>query len=100
MVPLKDESPRSDVLFVFLDFLTTRDTKGSDLETLHVPNLVCLQQICTHCEMLTNIDEECQRCGKRNHSFWDDLVGDLSYLCETRPWVSNVMEARIDPQRV
>jgi len=39
---------------------------------------------------LTN--EDCERYGKRKHSFWDDPIGDLlSYLCEPRPWVSKVV---------
>ena len=85
--------PRSDnVLFVFYDFETTLDTKVTETATLHVPNLVCLQQFCTHCEMKPDIDEDCERCGRRKHSFWDDPIGDLlSYLCEPRLWVSKVV---------
>ena len=31
--------------------------------------------------MLSDIDEDYERCGKRIHYFWDDHVGDLlSYL--------------------
>jgi len=38
------------------------------------------------------IDMDCERCGKRRHSFWDDPIGDLlSYLCEPRPWVDKVV---------
>ena len=46
MRPLKDEAPPSDgVLYVFYDFETTQNTRFSDGDaTLHVPNLVCLQQ--------------------------------------------------------
>jgi len=93
MATLKNEIPRSDnVLFVFYDFETTQDTKVSDSTTLHVPNPVCLQQFCIQCEMSADIDEDCERCGKRKHSFWDDPIGDLlSYLCEPRPWVSKIV---------
>ena len=93
MATLKNELPRTDnVLFVFYDFETTQYTKVTESATLLVPNLVCLQQFCTHCEMLPHIDEDCGRCGRRKHSFWDDPIGDLlSYLCEPRPWVSNVV---------
>ena len=74
---LKNKLPRSDdVLLVFYDLENMQDTNVSDSATLHVPNLVCLQQFCTQCEMLPDIDEDCQRCGKRRHSFWDDPVGD------------------------
>ena len=42
--------------------------------------------------MSSDIDKDCERCGKRKYSFWDDPVGDLlSYLCEPRPWVSKVV---------
>jgi len=61
-------------------------------QTLHFPNLVCFQQFCTQCEMSPDLNEDCARCGKREHSFWDDPIGDLlSYLCELLPWVSNVV---------
>ena len=86
MATLKNVLPRRDnVLFVFYDFETTQDTKVTESATLHVPNLVCLEQFCTQCEMLPHIDEDCERCGRRKHSFWDDPIGDLlSYLCEPR----------------
>ena len=93
MATLKNEIRRSDnVLFVFYDFETTQDTKVSDSATLQVPNLVCVQQFCTQCEISADVDEDCERCGKRKHSFWDDPIGDLlSYFCELRPWVSKVV---------
>jgi hypothetical protein len=77
MATLKNELHRSDnVLFVFYDFETTQDTKVSDSATMHVPNLVCLQQFCTQCEMSTDINEDCERCGRRKDSFWNDPIGD------------------------
>ena len=93
MVPLANKLPKSDnVLFVFYDFETTQDTRISDSATLHVPNLVCLQQFCSQCEMQTDIDNDCERCGRRRHAFWDDTVGDLlSHLCEPRPWCDRII---------
>jgi hypothetical protein len=92
MHPLQNVLPRSDnVLFVFYDFKTTQDTKVSESATVHVPNLVCLQQFCSLCEPLVDIDEDCERCGKRKHSFFEDPVGDLAYLCEPRPWCEGVV---------
>jgi hypothetical protein len=87
MQPLKNELPRSDnVLFVFYDFETTQDTKFSENATEHVPNLVCVQQFCSVCEMQDDIDIDCERCGEKRYSFFDDPVADLlSYLCEQRP---------------
>jgi len=58
------------------------------MPTLHVPNLVCLQQFCSRCEDEEDIERNCVRCGKRKHSFLEDLVRSTqSYLCEPRPWV-------------
>ena len=83
--PLSNELPRSDnVLLVFYSFVTTQDTKVSDSATVHGPNLMCLQQFCSLCEMQPDIDVDCERCGKRKHSFFDDPVCDLHYLCEPR----------------
>jgi hypothetical protein len=42
--------------------------------------------------MLPDIDEDCERCGRRQHTFWYDPIGDLlSYLWEPRPWVNKVV---------
>jgi len=77
---------------VFYYFGTTQDTRISDSATLHVPNLVCLQQFCSQCEMLADIDTDCERCGRRRHSFCEDPVGDLpSHLSEPRPWCERVI---------
>ena len=82
MAPLVNKLPKSDdVLFVFYDFETTQDTRISDSATLHVPNLVCLQQFCSRCEMQTDIDTDCERCGRRRHWFWEDPVGDCYLIC-------------------
>jgi hypothetical protein len=92
MKPLKNVLPSSDdVLFVFCDFDSTQDSKISDSATVHIPNLVCLQQFCTHCETQPDREFDCERCGKRKHSFFDDPVGDLSYLCEARPWCKKII---------
>ena len=93
MLPLKNEFPGADdILFVFYDFETTQDTKIKESAKLHVPILVCLQQFCTACEMRDEDEEDCARCGKRRHSFFEDSVGHLlSYLCESRPWCKKVV---------
>jgi len=93
MQPLKKEVPSADnVLFVFYDFESSHDTKISETAKLHVPILVCLQQFCTTCEMQDDYKQDCERCGKRQHSFFEDPVGDLiSYLCEPRPWCKKVV---------
>jgi hypothetical protein len=73
--PLKNELPASDgVLFIFYDFETTKDTRYSEKATVHVPNLVSVQQFCSKCENVKDIEQHCVWCGKRKHSFWKDPV--------------------------
>jgi len=63
--PLVNELPRSDnVLFVFYDSETTQGTKMSDSATVHIPNLVCLQQFCSLCEMQPDTRVDCKRAGR------------------------------------
>jgi hypothetical protein len=82
--------PSSDrVLYVSYDFETNQNTKETDSATTHVPNLVCALQFCTQCEEESSIDQDCEQCGKRKHTFWEDLVGDLlNYLREPPPWAN------------
>jgi len=49
MKPLKDVLPDANdkVVYVFYDFETTQNTKYCDKATLHVPDLVCVQQVCS-----------------------------------------------------
>jgi len=78
-------------MFLF-DFETTQNTRYSEKATIRVPNLVCVQQFCSKYEHMEDIQQHFLQGGKRNHSFWDDPVGDLlSYLCEPRPWVSKII---------
>ena len=93
MQPLKNVLPSSDgVLYVFYDFETTQNTRYSEKAKVHVPNLVCIQQFCSRCDSVDDCEQKCEQCGIRKHSFWDDPVGDLlSYLCESRPWVRQII---------
>jgi len=93
VIPLVNELPKSDdILFVFYDFETTQDTKFSDSATEHIPNVVCNQQYCLHCEMQPDVSVDCKRCGKRRHSFYDDSVGDfLSSFCAPQKWCEKVI---------
>jgi len=77
------------VLNVIYGFETTQNTRNSDRATLHVPDIVCMQQFCSRCEDAEYGD--CVRSGKRKQSFWDHPVGDmLSYLREQRLWANKV----------
>ena len=93
MQSLKNVLPSSDgVLYVFYDFETEQNTRYSDTAKVNVPNLVCIQQICLRCESVDDVRHECEQCSKRKHSFWEDPVGEtLTYLCEPRPWVKQII---------
>ena len=87
-VPVSNEH----VLYVFDYFEMTQYTKRSDRKNEHVPNIVYLQQFCSKCENISDIEQHCIQCGDLIHSYWDDPVGDmLSYLCESRPWVQKIV---------
>jgi hypothetical protein len=92
IAPLRNELPPGDKgLYIFYVFETTQNIRYSDNATVHEPNLVCLQQFCSECESIEDI-QDCLRCGKRKHSFWNNPVGDLlSYMCQSRPWVNKVI---------
>jgi len=87
MRPLVNVPDASEhVLYVFYDFETTEGTKPSVRTNEQVPNLVCLQQFCSKCENVWEIEQDCIQCVQRIHSFWEDPVGDmLIYFCEYRP---------------
>jgi hypothetical protein len=88
MRPLKDVLPANadNLLYIYYDFQTTQNKTYSDTAKEHVPNLVCVQQFCARCEEINDCYIDCDRCGRRSHSFWNDPVGDLlNYLCEPRP---------------
>ena len=72
MRPLVNVPASSErVMYVFYDFETTHNTKLSDRTNEHVPNPVCLQQFCSKCENISDIEQDCIQCCKRIHSFWD-----------------------------
>ena len=81
MRPLKDALPSAGdkVLYVFHEFEATQNIRYADEAKLHVPNLVCVQNVCSRCEVVE--DGDCVQCGRRKHSFWQDPVLELlSYL--------------------
>jgi len=77
-----------------MDFMILRKPKIRGILTRqkNVPNLVCVQQICARYEEIEYCSIDCERCGRRSHSYWNDPVGDLlTYLCEPRPWASKIV---------
>jgi len=60
MRPLKNVAPVGDrVLYVFHDFETTQNKRYSDLATIHVLNLVCVQHFFSRCEDDEDIEIDC-----------------------------------------
>jgi hypothetical protein len=93
MAPLRDMMPPSNrVLYVFYDFETTQNKRYPEKATVHAPNLVCVQQFCSRRESIAEVEQDCEQCDRRQHSFREDPVGDfMSYLCEPRPWDDRIV---------
>ena len=93
MPPLVNVPASSEhVLYVFYVFENTQPTKHLDRANEHLANLVYLQQFCSKCEIISDIEQVCIQCWKLIHSFWDEPVGNvLGYLCEFRSWVEKII---------
>ena len=39
--------------------------------------ILCAQQMCSKCEAVDDLSADCEQCGKRNHVFWQDGVGEF-----------------------
>jgi hypothetical protein len=82
MAPLQDlVAPSNGTQYVLYDFETTQITHYSEKAKEHVPNLVYVQQFCSQCDDIADIEQDCPKCDKRKHSFWEEPVGDLTYVC-------------------
>jgi hypothetical protein len=57
----------------------------------HVPNLICAQQMCSKCEAVDDVNVDCEQCGKRVHTFWQDPVGKcIDYLRMSRSFADKI----------
>ena len=69
----------------------TQDLEYRDGSFEHVPNLICVQQMCCKREDVDDLSVDCEQCGKRVHVFWQDTVGKfIDYLRQSRPFADNV----------
>ena len=92
MKPLSNELSRSDnVLFVFYNFETTQDKSFLIQQqfTFQISYAFSTSAHTARCSPIFSVD--CERCGKRQHSFFNDPVGDFSYLCKPRPWCQKIV---------
>jgi hypothetical protein len=85
VVPLKPSKLSNKYLYVFFD------TEKCDGSLEHVPNLICALQMCCECETVDDVNVDCEQCGKRVHTFWQDPVGKfIDYLRLSRPFADKI----------
>lgn len=77
-------SDARDFLFVFFDFETIQSKSFETNEDvkLHEPNLCVAQQVCRNCLDQSEISEDCNFCGEREHIFYGEDVTErfIEYL--------------------
>ena len=89
--PLKPIKLSDRFLYVFFNTECTQDLERDDGAFVHVPNLICAQQICSKCEEVYDMNVDCEQCGKRTHVFWQEPVGKfIDYLWQYRPFADNI----------
>jgi len=87
VAPLKPSKISNKYLFVFFDTECTQDIEKRDGTFEHVPNLIFDQQMCCKCEVVEDVNDDCEQCGKRVHYFWQTPVGKfIDYLRLSRPF--------------
>jgi len=68
------------VYFIF-DTECTQDLEERDGSFKHVLNLICAQQMCCKYEAVEDVNVDCEQCGKRDLSSWQEPVGKfIDYL--------------------
>jgi hypothetical protein len=78
-------------LYIFFDMECTQDPEKFDASFENVPNLVCVQQMCSKCEAVDDVNVDCEQCGKRVHTFWHDPVGKfIDYLRLSRLFADTI----------
>jgi len=78
-------------LYVFFDTKCTEDLEKYDGSFEHVTNLICAQKMCSKCETLDDVNVNCEQCGKRVHTFWQDpLRKFIDFLRLSRPFADKI----------
>jgi hypothetical protein len=78
-------------MYVYFDTECTQDLEKRDGSFEHVPKLICVQQMCCKCQAVEDVNVDCEQCGKRVHSFWQDPVGKfIDYLRKSRPFADRI----------
>lgn len=75
----ENNKKRKQILFVFYDFETVQNTllPGATNKFEHSVNLAIAQQVCEHCEVKEDINDDCENCGKRMHIFMGEKSLDM-----------------------
>jgi len=91
VAPLKPSKLSNKCLYVFVDTECTQDLEKRDGSFEHVPNLICAQQMCSKCDAVEYVNDDCEQCGKRVHTYWQDSVEIFTdYLRLSRPFSDRI----------
>ena len=91
MAQLKPSKLSNKYLYVLFDTECTQDLEKRDGSSEHVPNLIRAEQMCCKCEAVEDVNVDCEQCGKRVHSLWQDPEGKfIDYLRLSRPFADKV----------
>ena len=59
VAPLKPSKLSDRFLYIFFDTECTQDLERHDGSLVHVPNLICAQQMCSKCEAVDDMNVDC-----------------------------------------
>jgi hypothetical protein len=91
MASIKPSKLSDRFMYVFFETASTQDLEGHEGTFEHVPNLICAQQMCSKCETITDMNVDCEQCGKRVHLFWKAPLGKfIDYLQQSRPFADKI----------
>jgi hypothetical protein len=91
VTPLKTSKLSNKYFYVFFNTECTQDHEKCDRSFEHVPSLICAQQMCSKCEAVDDVNVDCEQCGKRVHTFWQDAVGKfINYRRLSRPFADKI----------
>jgi hypothetical protein len=51
-------------MYVFFDTKCTQDLTRNDGTFGHIPNLICVQQMCSECQSMNDMETDCEQCRK------------------------------------
>jgi len=91
VAPLKPRELSDKFLYGFFDTECTQDLEKRDGSFEHAPNFICAQEMCSKWGTVDDLSVDCEQCGKRVHTFWQDPVGKfIDYLRQSRPFAGKV----------